>query len=149
MWRYAMPFEKEREILADYIRSRNMKRSEQRQLILDVFLKTERHLTADELYELVKKKNPAVGYATIYRTMKLFSEAGLCRELQVEDGVTRYEHLYNHEHHDHLICTECRKFIEIVSPEIEVLQEKIAKKNGFKLERHRLELYGTCSDCRK
>lgn len=144
-----MPFEKEREILANYIRSKNMKRSEQRQLILDVFLKTEKHLAAEELYELVKKKNPSVGYATIYRTMKLFSEAGLCRELQVEDGVTRYEHLYNHAHHDHLICTECGKFIEIVSPEIEALQEKIAKKSGFKLERHRLELYGICRDCRK
>ena len=148
MWRYNMPFEKEREILADYIRSRNMKRSEQRQLILDVFLKTEKHLTAEELYEIVKKKNPAIGYATIYRTMKLFNEAGLCRELQVEDGITRYEHLYNHEHHDHLVCTGCGNIIEIVSPEIEALQEKIAKKNAFTLKKHRLELYGLCKDCK-
>ena len=144
-----MPFEKEREILADYIRSKNMKRSEQRQLILDVFLGTEKHLTAEELYELVKKKNPSVGYATIYRTMKLFSDAGLCRELRVEDGIARYEHLYNHKHHDHIICTKCGKIIEIESPEIETLQEEIAKKNGFILKRHRLELYGLCRNCKK
>jgi Fur family ferric uptake transcriptional regulator len=144
-----MAFEEEREILADYIRSKNMKRSEQRQLILDVFLKTEKHLAAEELYELVKKKNPSIGYATIYRTMKLFSDAGLCRELRAEDGIARYEHLYNHKHHDHIICTECGKIIEIESPEIEALQEGIAKKNGFILKRHRLELYGLCRDCRK
>jgi Fur family ferric uptake transcriptional regulator len=144
-----MSFEEEREILSDFIRKKNLKRSGQRQLILEVFLKTERHLTAEEIYNIVKKKNPSIGYATIYRTMKLFSEAGLCRELQVEDGVTRYEHLYKHKHHDHLICTRCEKFIEIFSPEIEALQKKIARKNGFNLERHRLELYGVCSDCRK
>ena len=144
-----MPFEEEHKILADYIRSKNMKRSEQRQLILDVFLKTEKHLAAEELYELVKKKNPSVGYATIYRTMNLFSDAGLCRELRVEDGITRYEHLYNHKHHDHLICIECGKIIEIESPEIEALQEKIAKKNGFILKKHQLELYGLCRDCKK
>ncbi len=143
-----MSFEKEREILSRYIQSKNLKHSEQRQLILDVFLNTEEHLTAEELYALVKMKNPSVGQATIYRTMKLFNDAGLSRELRVEDGVTRYEHLYNHEHHDHLVCTGCGNIIEIVSPEIEAMQEKIAKENGFTLKRHRLELYGLCKDCK-
>jgi Fur family ferric uptake transcriptional regulator len=110
-----MTFEKERAVFAEFIRSKNLKRSDQRQQIMEVFLKTERHLTAEELYNMVKKKNPSIGYATIYRTMKLLTEAGLCRELHVEDGITRYEHLYNHKHHDHLICTECGKFVEIVS----------------------------------
>ncbi len=144
-----MSFEKESELLSNYIKSRNLKHSEQRQIILDAFLKTERHLTAEELYEIVKKKNSNIGQATIYRAMKLFSDAGLCRELKVEDGVTRYEHLFNHEHHDHLICTECGKIVEILSPEIEEEQDRIAKKNGFVLEKHRFELYGVCRDCRK
>jgi Fur family ferric uptake transcriptional regulator len=142
-----MPFEEEREIFETFIRAKNLRHSDQRQQIMEVFLKTEKHLTAEELYGLVKKKNPSIGYATIYRTMKLLIEAGLCRELQVEDGITRYEHLYNHTHHDHLICTECGKFIEIEIPEIEELQENIAKKNGFILTRHRWELYGLCSTC--
>jgi Fur family ferric uptake transcriptional regulator len=136
------------EVLENFIRSKNLRRSEQRQQILDVFLKTERHLTAEDLYNIVKKKNPSIGYATIYRSLKLFSEAGLCRELQVDDGTTRYEHLYNHRHHDHLICTKCGKFVEIESPEIEALQDQLAKKNGFELIKHRLELYGLCSACK-
>ncbi len=135
-------------VLENFIRSKNLRRSEQRQLILDVFLKTESHLTAEDLYNIVKKKNPSIGYATIYRSLKLFSEAGLCRELQVVDGTTRYEHLYNHKHHDHLICTKCGKFVEIESPEIEALQNQLAKKNGFVLIKHRLELYGLCSACK-
>lgn len=143
-----MPFEKEKQVLSDFIRSRKLKQSSQRQTILKIFLKTERHLTAEELYLMVKKIIPSIGYATIYRTLKLFTEAGLCRELLVENGSTRYEHLYGHDHHDHLICTECGKFVEIMSPEIEALQEKIAKKNGFVLKKHRLDLYGLCGDCK-
>ena len=143
-----MSTEEEFKILDDFIRSKNLRRSEQRQQILDVFLKTEKHLTAEDLYNIVKKKNSSIGYATIYRSLKLFSEAGLCRELHVADGVTRYEHHHNHKHHDHLICTKCGKFVEIESPEIELLQEKIAKKNGFVLTKHRLELYGLCRSCK-
>ena len=143
-----MAHKEEFEVLENFIRSKNLRRSEQRQQILDVFLKTEKHLTAEDLYNIVKKKNPSIGYATIYRSLKLFSEAGLCRELQVDDGTTRYEHLYNHKHHDHLICTKCGKFVEIESPEIEALQNQLAKKNGFELIKHRLELYGLCSVCK-
>ena len=144
-----MSFKQEHKVLSDFIRNKNLRQSDQRLLILDIFLKTEKHLTAEELYDLVKRKNPMIGYATIYRSLKLFLEAGLCSELKVEDRITRYEHSFNHKHHDHLICTKCRKFVEIESPEIEALQHKIAKKNGFVLERHNLELYGICSACRK
>ena len=114
---------------------------------MDVFLKTERHLSAEELYDIVREKNPSIGYATIYRTLKLLSEAGLCRELQADGRITRYEHLHNRDHHDHLVCTECGKMVEFEIPEIEALQEKIARKNGFVLKNHRWELYGLCSDC--
>ncbi len=144
-----MVFTREKEVLEDYIHSKNLRHSEQRVQILEIFLKSERHLTAEELYGMVKKKNPSTGFATIYRTLKLLIEAGLCRELQVENGLTRYEHLYGHQHHDHLICTNCGRFVEIISPEIEELQEKIARENGFRLRRHRLELYGICKKCRE
>ncbi len=143
-----MSHKEEFDVLENFIRSKNLRRSDQRQQILDVFLKTESHLTAEDLYNIVKKKNPSIGYATIYRSLKLFSEAGLCRELHVNDGTTRYEHLYKHNHHDHLICTKCGKFVEIESPEIEALQNQLAKKNGFELIKHRLELYGLCSACK-
>lgn len=142
-----MPYAKEREIFESHIRKKNLKHTEQRTQILMTFLETERHLTAEELYVLVRKKYPSVGYATISRTLKLLCDCGLCSELRVEDGVTRYEHLYGHDHHDHLICIECGSFVEVVSPEIERLQEKLAQANGFTIKRHRLEIYGICKKC--
>jgi len=145
----AMPFEEERKIFEDYLKSKRLKQSSQRDHILDVFLKTERHLKADELYRLVKKNFPETGFSTIYRTLKLLRECGLCNELILDDGTVRFEHLYGHEHHDHLICTKCGKFVEIMEPQIEKLQLKLAKKEGFVLQNHRLLLYGKCGKCKK
>lgn len=143
-----MTFEKEQRIFDEYISKNNLKHSEQRIKILEIFLRCERHLTADELYRLVKKVLPSVGYATIYRTLKLFSESGICRDIKLEDGITRYEPLYGHEHHDHLICIKCGKFVEVVDPEIEKLQEKLAHSKGFVPVRHKLEMYGLCKKCK-
>jgi Fur family ferric uptake transcriptional regulator len=143
-----MPYEKEYRLFEDYISHKNLRPSKQRKEILNIFLKSERHLTADELYRMVKKKYPSIGYATIYRTLKLFCESGLSRELRSDDGITRYEHLYGHEHHDHLICIKCGKFVEVVEPDIERLQENLAKRCGFTFQRHRMEIYGICKKCR-
>ncbi len=142
-----MIFRNEQKILKDYLLAKNLRNSEQRSKILETFLKSERHISADELYRMVKKRIPTIGYATIYRTLKILCECGICKELRIENGVSRYEPLYGHEHHDHLICLKCGKFIEVSSPEIEKLQEKIAKSEGFILMRHRLELYGICKRC--
>jgi Fur family ferric uptake transcriptional regulator len=143
-----MPYTQEYKIFEAHIRKKNLKHTEQRMQVLITFLETERHLTVEELYLLVRKKYPSIGYATISRTVKLLCDCGLCSELKVEDGVTRYEHLYGHDHHDHLICVECGSFVEVMSPEIERLQEKLAEENDFIIERHRLELYGECKKCR-
>ena len=144
-----MAWEKEENIFEDYLADKNFKHSEQRKEILHIFLNIDKHLTANELYRIVQKKYPAVGYATIYRTLRLLCECGLCRELKLEDGTTRYEHLYGHQHHDHLICTKCGRFVEVVDLEIERLQEKLVKQHGFYPERHRMELYGVCKRCKK
>ncbi len=143
-----MGSKKEVQIFADYVRRKNLKRTGQREAILKIFLKSEKHLTADELYQLVKKELPGVGSATIYRTIKHFCESGLCRELKCDDGKARYEHLYGRSHHDHLICTKCGRFIEVVDSGIEKLQEELARREGFVLIRHKLELYGVCKNCR-
>ncbi|MDP2939908.1 MAG: transcriptional repressor [Candidatus Omnitrophota bacterium] len=140
---------KEEKIFEDYLRTKNLKHSEQRKEILYIFLKHDKHLTANELYRIVQKKYPKVGFATIYRTLKLLCECGLCRELKFEDGTTRYEHLYGHQHHDHLICIKCGRFVEVVDPQIERLQERLVKLHGFYPERHRMELYGVCKRCKK
>ncbi|MFA5794149.1 MAG: transcriptional repressor [Candidatus Brocadiia bacterium] len=139
----------EKKIFENYLEAKSLKHSEQRMEILNIFLKADNHLTANELYQIVRGKYPSIGYATIYRTLKLLCECGLCRELKFDDGASRFEHLYGHQHHDHLICTKCGRFVEVVDPEIERLQEKLAKRHGFHPERHRMELYGVCKRCKR
>ena len=141
------PFETERSIFLEHIRAAGLRRTEQRDLILDTFLSTEEHLTSEDLYGLVHKIDPDVGLTTIYRTLKLLTHAGLAREVRFGDGRTYYEHHYNHEHHDHMICTECGKVIEFFSPEIEDLQDQMASNFGFKPTHHSLRLWGLCSEC--
>jgi Fur family ferric uptake transcriptional regulator len=143
-----MPIQKEKEIFQDYIRNKSLRHSEKRMQILDVFLKTEKHLTAEELYRLAQKKNSSIGVATVYRALKLFRDCGLCRELRLDDGTTKYEHLYSHKHHDHMICTSCGAIVEVIDPKIEKLQEKLARAHGFKIKSHKLEIYGICRKCR-
>ncbi|MGB5014247.1 MAG: transcriptional repressor, partial [Pyrinomonadaceae bacterium] len=84
-----------------------------------------------------------------YRTLKVLTEAGLAREVRFGDNKTYYEHHYNHDHHDHMICTECGKVIEFFSAEIESMQDKAAESFGFKPTHHSLRMWGICSDCQK
>jgi len=144
-----MRFAKEERIFDEFVRSKGLKQTEQRREILRIFLKEERHLTAEELYRLVKKRIPSIGFSTIYRTLKLLCECGLCRELKIEKGTVRYEHLYGHEHHDHIICVRCGRFVEVVDPEIERLQEAMAEREGFLLQSHKLLMYGICKTCKE
>jgi Fur family ferric uptake transcriptional regulator len=143
------PFEKERAIFAEHIRDAGLRRTDQRDLILNIFLSTEEHVTSEDLYGLVHKIDPDVGLTTIYRTLKLLTEAGLAREVRFGDGKTYYEHHYNHEHHDHMICIECGMVIEFMSPEIEALQDLMASNFGFKPTHHSLRLWGLCANCQQ
>lgn len=134
-------------ILNEYLKKKDLKLTDQRKLILDEFLNTEIHFTAEALYDKLKQKNSNIGLTTVYRTLKLFCECGLASELKLADGISRYEHLFGHNHHDHLICIECGKLIEVTDPEIEELQNRLAKNNDFKVLHHRMELYGICKEC--
>ncbi|MFN0108803.1 MAG: Fur family transcriptional regulator [Blastocatellia bacterium] len=142
-------FAKEKEILFSHLKESGLKRTGQRELILEVFLKTEGHLSVEDLYDLVKAEDSTVGLTTVYRTLKLMCECGLAREEKMGDGFTRYEHLYNHPHHDHLICTECQNLIEFYSEVIETKQDEIATAHNFKPTHHSLRIWGICSACQK
>ncbi len=142
-------FEKEKQVFLEHIQKAGLKRTAQRDLILEIFLQTEEHLSSEDLYWLVHREDPNVGHTTVYRTLKLLTEAGLAREVRFGDGKTYYEHHYNQEHHDHMICTECGQVIEFFSPELEALQNAMAEKFDFKLTHHNLRILGVCSDCRK
>ena len=136
-------------VFLEYIQNKGLKWTAQRELILDVFLRTEEHLSSEDLYRLVKKQDPSVGQTTVYRTLKLLSEAGLAREVRFGDGRTHYEHNYKHQHHDHMICSECGKIIEFFSAELEALQDAMAAKHKFEVTQHLLRIIGVCAECRR
>ncbi|MGI8469453.1 MAG: Fur family transcriptional regulator [Pyrinomonadaceae bacterium] len=140
-------FQKEKQVLLEHIQKKGLRKTAQRDLILEIFLRTEDHLSSEDLYWLVQKKEPDIGHTTVYRTLKLLTEAGLAREVRLGDGRTYYEHNYNLEHHDHMICTECGKVIEFFSAQLEAMQEEIATQHGFKLTHHNMRILGICEAC--
>lgn len=135
--------------LDNFIRSRNLRWTVQRQRIVDVFLATGQHLTCEELFERVRKHDADIGYATISRTLHLLLEAGVCTTFDIGDGTMRYEAVGEQSHHDHLVCTWCGTFVEIYSPELESLQAKLVKQHGFSEEYHKLQIFGLCPQCRR
>ncbi len=126
---------------------KGLKSTQQREIILDEFLRSSSHLSTEDLYLRLRKRHPGIGYATVYRTLKLFAESGIAEERHFGDGQTRYESVSGQEHHDHLICTACGAILEFENPEIERLQDKVAKEHGFRIKSHRLDLYGLCGKC--
>ena len=136
----------EKEVFSRYLSDHRLKRSEQREAILDTFLRSQRHLSVDDLLQLVQKRRPDIGRTTVYRTLKLLQSAGLAQELAL-DGESRFERDYKREHHDHFICKSCGAIFEFVSPEIERLQDEIAADIGFAIEGHRHQIYGSCRSC--
>ena len=142
-----MAHDVERNALARYLDDHNLKHTRQREAILDVFLDAQGHITSEEIHQRVHTRHPGIGFTTVYRTMKLLCDAGLVAERHFEDGVTRYE--IEHEHHDHLVCTKCGKIVEFECSMIESAQNDIADRYGFRVLRHRHELYGHCASCRK
>jgi Fur family ferric uptake transcriptional regulator len=137
----------EMQVFIDYLRENNLKVTPHRELILETFLENEGHRSVEDIYRTVRDRDSRVGYTTVYRTMKLLGECGLAREIDLADGITRYEHLFNHAHHDHMICMECGRSIEFYNPEIESLQDAASEQLGFKVMDHKLQIYGVCKDC--
>ena len=139
----------EKSIFRQHLRNNGMLRSKQREQILDIFLKTEHHPTIDDLYNLVKKKDPKIGLATVYRTMEVIYDAGLASKVGFGDGVKHYEHKYEHQHHHHLICLKCGKVIEVTSNRLEETQRQLAKKHDFTITRATMRLFGICKTCKR
>lgn len=132
------------------LKEKGYKLTPQRRSIVDMIINNEgKHLTVEEIYDLVKDECPEIGLATVYRTVQLMEEIGIVSKLNLNDGCNRYEiiHEYeNHQHH-HLVCTNCERVIEVEDDLLEVLEHKIEEKYNFKIKNHSVKFYGICSNC--
>ena len=127
-----------------YLTQHKLKYTAQRETIISEFLRAGGHLSAEELFRMVKKKAAGVGLASVYRTINSLVEAGLAMERRFLDRTSVYELHEPGHHHDHLICLKCRKIFEFENEAIEDQQRKVAEGLGFALKDHKLELYGWC-----
>jgi Fur family ferric uptake transcriptional regulator len=129
------------------LRTRGLKHSKPRQDIVEVFLASEGHLSAHDLYEQVKRKNPRVGFATVYRTLKLLAECGLARTMDYGDGTVRYEP--DRFQHHHVICTSCNRTVEFLSPELDALLRHVQHDNHFMPKTPAVRILSVCADCQQ
>jgi Fur family ferric uptake transcriptional regulator len=137
----------EREAFYECLRRKRLKRTVQRDLILDVFLEAKGHHSIEDLYERVKAVDDSIGFTTVYRTLKLLVECGLAHQVQFGDGYTRYEQGFHYSHHDHLICVECGESTEFFSERLEAVQDEVVRRHGFRMIDHSLRIWGICQRC--
>jgi len=136
--------------LPDYstLRPAGGKRSGKRERILNLFLQQKGHLSADDLFDLVRRTEPGIGRATVYRTLQWMVDANIARKVDFGEGRSRYEASYRHPRHFHLICTRCHRSSEFLSSDVEALMEEVAAARAFTPDRAVVQIYGTCEDCR-
>lgn len=131
--------------LEAYIAREGLKRTRQRESILEVFMAAGGHVSVDELLRAVQAAAPGTGAATVYRTLKVFVDAGIASERNFGDGQARYEPADEDEHHDHLICVDCQTIFEFEDPVVEARQTEVAAAYGLAVRSHRHEIFGTCT----
>jgi Fur family transcriptional regulator, ferric uptake regulator len=130
------------------LRPEGGKRSSKRDKIVQVFLRQEGHISADDLFERIRREASGIGRATVYRTLQWMVEAGIARKVDFGEGRSRYEPSYRHPRHFHLICTTCHSSSEFLSSDVESLMEEIAAARKFTASQSVVQIYGTCEACR-
>ncbi len=136
------------EELKRIVKQKGLKYTEQREIVLDILINANEHLSAEDVYNEIKNKYPDsnIGIATVYRALGFLEEVDLITSIAFGTEGKKYESNAK-SHHDHLICTTCGKIIEFMDEEIEKRQDRIAKKNNFKIINHSMQLYGICKEC--
>ncbi|MFG6332623.1 MAG: transcriptional repressor [Lachnospiraceae bacterium] len=135
------------------LREKGLKVTAQRTAVLSALSReADSHLTAEEIYELVKVKSPEIGLATVYRTIQLLLELKIIDRIYLDDGYVRYElgHVYEDEdshHHHHLICVKCGRVMSFQGDLLEEFEKRMEEKTGFQIQDHDVKLYGYCTDC--
>ncbi len=134
------------------LKAKEFKLTARRELTLKVLLQNEgEHLSAEEVYNLVKREEPDVGLATVYRALELFQEVGIIHAIDFGDGRKRYEFGMeegkDQHHHHHLICTKCGSIIEFKEDLLDEIESRVSKKHNFTITDHQLKIFGVCSRC--
>ena len=124
------------------------KRSSKRDRILNIFLRQEGHLSADDLCDLVRKEDSGIGRATVYRTLQWMVGAGVARKVDFGEGRSRFEPSYRHPRHFHLVCNTCHRSSEFLSSDIESMVDEVASVRGFATSQTIVQVFGECEDCR-
>ncbi|MBM7556137.1 Fur family transcriptional regulator [Halanaerobacter jeridensis] len=136
--------------LKNILAANNYKLTSQRKQILKVLLDSQgEHLSAEDIYEILKEDNPGIGLATVYRTLELFCELGLVQELDFDEERKRYEVEGEGAHHHHLICLNCNKIIEFNDEILEDFEQNLQQEYNFEVTEHKMKFYGYCKDCKE
>jgi Fur family transcriptional regulator, ferric uptake regulator len=131
-----------------YLKQQGLPVTQQREVVADVLFNSPDHLSVEEIEGRLKARGERIGKATIYRTMEILVRSGLVEEHDFGQGFKRYEHLFGQPPaHAHLVCTHCGSVTEFKSPEVDRVQDQVARAHGFQPTRHKLEVYGLCADC--
>ncbi|WP_028307250.1 Fur family transcriptional regulator [Desulfitibacter alkalitolerans] len=138
------------EDICQKLQEKEYKLTPQRKTILKVLLDNEeKHLSAEDIYQIVKHHYPEIGLATVYRTLELLADIDILQKMNFDDGKARYEFSSHDEHHHHhLICLKCGKVIEFNDDLLDVLEKTISEKKDFEVLDHKLKFYGYCSKCK-
>ena len=131
----------------EYLKKQELKYTRQRKDIVDFIFKIHGHFEVESLLDQLHRKEVKVSRGTVYSSIKLLVGSGLIRKIRTPQNQVFYEHVFGHDHHDHLICTNCQKVIEFSDDIIETRQIEVAAEYGFKVLSHAHNLYGLCSDC--
>ncbi len=134
--------------MRELLKARGLKATPQRELILRSFFEAGAHVSVDELYAQVRRKDRTVGYATVWRNLKLACQIGIAQEVNLGDGVTRYDRV-TFEPHGHLYCLGCKRLIEFTSNDVTEHLKEQAEAVGFRTEGFRVEIQGYCRECRE
>lgn len=133
--------------LAEYLRDKGLKFTPERRLILEEVRRMRNHFEAEDIVSRIRERGRRVSRASVYRTLPLLVDSGLLREVHSMEKHSHFEHIFGHEHHDHLICKVCGKTVEFLDPQIEELQDRVCAEHGFQLDFHKLEITGICGKC--
>lgn len=140
--------QKEVEAFRQFLKKKDLKLTAQRNVIFQRILREDKHFSAEELFDALKREKRAISKATVYRTLQLLVEARLLDQVDFDRGFKLYERTLGHKHHDHLICVECSRVVEFHDEELEELQGTVVNRYEFEMISHVHKIYGICAECK-